>query len=1067
MLFITDNEFERVVSRARNRIISKEYYKKECVIYVSITKDHRNFYHISGKVLVNGNVYLPRVLVNEDSKIVSTDCNCIYADEYTACGHIGALILKVQELSPNEFPFKYSVDLKKRALEEKRNAEKQRLLWEQQIMEARRKEREKESVDLTDYIKSQLVNQFTPVDTTPVHLKAFADNWHFSMNFKIGRNRLYIIKNIAQFITYMTNNEYHSYGKALGFVHDPELLDENSLKMYQFIQKYYHTHLSNSNNIIINNANIDALWDLINTIPQSMHPFQFEDGNFRPVVEVTKDEHDTIFELKSDLYLYYAGKNDLYTYDHSDHLITRFPFDKQGVTMELMHRFDRVQRLYVSHDQMEDFMRYIISPTKKYIDYQGLDSDIQEESHLEIYADVDEDEYALVNILGTYTDGKHDILKEDVPHSLKADLIISFLEKYNPDDVTGPMRFDTHRDDTIDMIHDGLSHLNKITDVYVSDSLQAIGSKKSMNLSVGIKVSHNLLEMDLDSLDVPKEELADIIASHQKKKRYHRLKNGQLLYIDTHELDELGNMMEQYHILPKDIQKDGTIDLNLNRAHQMDLATQDFQYVEVNREESFKDVLDHLMNYKHHTHELNERYDAILRDYQKEGFQWLSTMNDLHFGGILADDMGLGKTIQIMSLLESNEDHFSIIICPASLILNWLDEFNKFSSHLKVTCVMGNAKERKEIIQNYKEFDVMITSYDYIRKDYELYKGIVFDFIVLDEAQYIKNQKTKNAIAVKSLEGKQRFALTGTPIENSLAELWSIFDFLNKDYLYNYRYFKSHYEAPIVKDHDEEVQTQLQKLISPFVLRRTKNEVLKDLPDKVENTVLVDFSEEEKKLYLAHLAQANQLLKTLDGSKDRIQILAMLTKLRQICCEPRIVFEDVKHKSSKMEACLNIIQTYKDNHKKIIVFSSFKSLLNLLAKELDKSHTSYYMLTGDTDKANRKGLVDAYQNDDTTVFLISLKAGGTGLNLTAAEGVIHFDPWWNMSAQNQATDRAYRIGQKNKVFVYKLIMADSIEEKIQTLQAAKKDLADRFVEGNSGSITTMTGEEIMSLFSED
>ena len=566
---------------------------------------------------------------------------------------------------------------------------------------------------------------------------------------------------------------------------------------------------------------------------------------------------------------------------------------------------------------------------------------------------------------------------------------------------------------------------------------------------------------------MPREELADIIASHKKKKRYHRLKNGQLLYIDTHELDELGNMMDQYHILPKDISEDGTIDLNLNRACQMDLATQDFQYVQVNREESFKNVLDHLKNYTHHKHELNERYDAILRDYQKEGFQWLSTMNDLHFGGILADDMGLGKTIQIMSLLESNEHHFSIIICPASLILNWLDEFNKFSSHLKVTCVMGSAKERKEIIKSYKQFDVMITSYDYIRKDYEQYKDIVFDFIVLDEAQYIKNQKTKNAIAVKSLEGKQRYALTGTPIENSLAELWSIFDFLNKDYLYNYRYFKSHYEAPIVKDHDEEVQTQLQKMISPFVLRRTKNEVLKDLPDKIENTVLVDFSEDEKKLYLAHLAQANQLLKTLDGSKDRIQILAMLTKLRQICCEPRIVFDDVKHMSSKMEACLNIIQTYKDNNKKIIVFSSFKSLLNLLAKELDKSKTSYYMLTGDTDKADRKGLVDAYQNDDTTVFLISLKAGGTGLNLTAAEGVIHFDPWWNMSAQNQATDRAYRIGQKNKVFVYKLIMDDSIEEKIQTLQAAKKDLADRFVEGNSGSITTMSGEEIMSLFSED
>lgn len=1068
MLFITDNEFERVVSRARNRDIAREYYRRDYVVNVSITTDNRGYYHISGKVMINGNIYLPRVLVNPDSKIVSTDCNCIYADEYTACGHIGALILKVQELSPNTFPYRYAVDLEKRAQEEKKSAMRQRLLWEQQMADFRRMEREKETNALTDYIKNQLVNQFTPVDSAPVHLTIdYPGNWNFCISFKVGRNRDYILKNIPTFITQMQNNEYHSYGKNLAFVHNPDILDEPSKKIYQFILKYYHTHLSYNNMMFIDLDNIDAFWDLLKEIPDSLHHFRCLEEELRPVVSVTKDKHDTILELETDLTPYYIGKKSLYKFDRKDFTFTCHSFDKQGVTVELLKRFDTFQRLYVAHDQLENFTRYIISPTKKYIDYVGLEDKIQEETHLEIYADVDEDEYALVSLIGTYEDGKHDILKEDVPRSLKADLIISFLEKYNPDDLSGPMRFDTHRDETIDMIHDGLSHLNKLTDVYISDDLQAIGTKKSMNLSVGIKVSHNLLEMDLDSLDVPKEELADIIASHKKKKRYHRLKNGQLLYIDTHELDELGNMMDQYHILPKDISEDGTIDLNLNRAYQMDLATQGFKHVQVNREESFKDVLDHLKNYSHQNHELNERYAPILRDYQKEGFQWLSTMNDLHFGGILADDMGLGKTIQIMSLLESNEHHFSIIICPASLILNWLDEFNKFSSHLKVTCVMGSAKERKEIIKNYKQFDVMITSYDYIRKDYEQYKDITFDFIVLDEAQYIKNQKTKNAIAVKSLEGKQRFALTGTPIENSLAELWSIFDFLNKDYLYNYRYFKSHYEAPIVKDHNEEVQSQLQKMISPFVLRRTKNEVLKDLPDKIENTVLVDFREDEKKLYLAHLAQANKLLQTLDGSKDRIQILAMLTKLRQICCEPRIAFDDVKHKSSKMEACLNIIQTYKDNNKKLIVFSSFKSLLNLLADELDKSKTSYYMITGDTDKADRKGLVDAYQNDDTTVFLISLKAGGTGLNLTAAEGVIHFDPWWNMSAQNQATDRAYRIGQKNKVFVYKLIMADSIEEKIQTLQAAKKDLADRFVEGNSGSITTMSGEEIMSLFSED
>lgn len=588
MLFITDNEFERVVSRARNRDIAREYYRRDYVVNVSITTDNRGYYHISGKVMINGNIYLPRVLVNPNSKIVSTDCNCIYADEYTACGHIGALILKVQELSPNTFPYRYAVDLQKRAQEEKKSAMRERLLWEQRMQEYRRKEREKETNELTDYIKKQLVNQFTPVDSTPVHLKLYADDWQFGITLKIGRNRDYIVKSIPNFVTQMQNNEYHTYGKTLAFVHNPDILDEPSKKIYQFILRYYHSHLSSNNTLFINDDNVDAFWDLLEEIPQAMHPFARLEDELHPVVSVSKDKHDTILELDTDLSPYYIGKKNLYGYSPSTHSFTRYRFDKQGVSVELLNRFDTLQRLYVSHDQLENFTRYIISPTKKYIEYVGLEDKIKEETHLEIYADVDEDEYALITLMGTYEDGKHDILKDDVPHSLKADLIISFLEKYNPDDMSGPMRFDTHRDETIDMIHDGLNHLNKLTDVYVSDSLQAIGSKKSMNLSVGIKVSHNLLEMDLDSLDVPKEELADIIASHQKKKRYHRLKNGQLLYIDTHELDELGNMMDQYHILPKDISEDGTIDLNLNRAHQMDLATQGFEYVQVNREESLR-----------------------------------------------------------------------------------------------------------------------------------------------------------------------------------------------------------------------------------------------------------------------------------------------------------------------------------------------------------------------------------------------------------------------------------------------------------------------------------------------
>ena len=363
----------------------------------------------------------------------------------------------------------------------------------------------------------------------------------------------------------------------------------------------------------------------------------------------------------------------------------------------------------------------------------------------------------------------------------------------------------------------------------------------------------------------------------------------------------------------------------------------------------------------------------------------------------------------------------------------------------------------------------IITSYDYLRRDYDLYKDYLFNYIILDEAQYIKNQATKNAKAVKELRGTHRFALTGTPIENSLAELWSIFDFLMPNYLFTYNYFREHFERPIVRDNDKEVQLQLKKMVEPFILRRTKQDVLDELPDKIENNIKISFSKEEENLYIANLSQINDKLKSaLDIEQiDKFQILSMMTRLRQLCCEPRILYNDIQEPSSKMKACLDIIKKAKENKQKVLLFSSFTSSLEFIEKELRKDDISYYVLTGATNKIKRHQLVNAFQNDNTNVFLISLKAGGTGLNLTAASIVIHYDPWWNMSAQNQATDRAYRIGQVNNVQVYKLIMKNSIEEKIQKLQEQKQDLSNIFIENNTNNITKMSTSEIISLFSND
>lgn len=356
-----------------------------------------------------------------------------------------------------------------------------------------------------------------------------------------------------------------------------------------------------------------------------------------------------------------------------------------------------------------------------------------------------------------------------------------------------------------------------------------------------------------------------------------------------------------------------------------------------------------------------------------------------------------------------------------------------------------------------------------MRRDIDEYQDLTFEYVVLDEAQNIKNQKTKNATSVKKLHARHRLALSGTPIENSLAELWSIFDFLMPSYLFSYPYFKTQFESPIVLNQNEDSIQKLRSFVSPFILRRTKKEVLKELPDKVDHQYLIDFSKEEEKLYLANLTQASKEMqvKMKEPHIDHIAVLAALTKLRQLCCDPRLLYDNIQKPSSKVQACMELVQILTEHNKKVLLFSSFTSLIDLLTQELKQNQISYYILTGSTSKEERRKLVHAFQTDTTQVFLISLKAGGTGLNLTAAEAVIHIDPWWNLSAQNQATDRAHRIGQNANVQVYRLIMKNSIEEKIVKMQERKKDLADTFIEGNDGSLSKMSKDEILSLFQRD
>ena len=784
------------------------------------------------------------------------------------------------------------------------------------------------------------------------------------------------------------------------------------------------------------------------------------------ILEIQKDEDYTTIKYKEPDGITIIGHQYIYYFDH--YTLNRYSKECSNALRPLLTHLEN-NSLTIPNNELPHFSKYIIDSVIPYVEFTGDDIDeyLPMDISLLIYVDLNNNNELSVTL--DYRDDQGNTILEnpkDLVLPLKLDGVIQTLQKYLEYDEITQMYYLYNEEDIYDFITRVLPSLNNDCEIYISEEIKQMNKPKNMKLNIGVRLQNDLLKIDINSINVDKEEIKDILYAFQHKKNYHRLKNGEFINLDDDSIKDLDLLFNDLNIEYNDL-KDGEVEVD--KYHSLYLENfMNSSSLHFNRDQHFQDLISHIEEKDPEDIQVPQNYSKILRDYQVQGFKWLKTMSEYGFGGILADDMGLGKTLQVMTLIEDGigENHVSLVVAPATLIYNWQDEIKKFSKKLKTVCITGNIAQRKKLIESIPEYDIVITSYDYIRRDYELYKDYQFYYFILDEAQYIKNQSTKNAQTVKLINGKYRFALTGTPIENSLAELWSIFDFLMPQYLYNYHHFKETYEIPIIKNEDQQKQAKLKQLVEPFILRRTKKEVLTELPDKIENNVIIPFTPEEEKVYLANLSTINSELQSAIQVNhiDKIQILAMMTRLRQLCCDQRILYKDIIEPSSKLKACMDIIETAKENNQKVLLFSSFTKSLDLIEAELRKKDISYYVLTGSTTKIKRHQLVNAFQNDQTTVFLISLKAGGTGLNLTSASTVIHYDPWWNMSAQNQATDRAYRIGQTNNVQVYKLIMKNSIEEKIQKLQEQKQDLSNMFIENNNGSITQMSTADIIDLF---
>ncbi|UJF35807.1 DEAD/DEAH box helicase [Paenibacillus hexagrammi] len=607
-----------------------------------------------------------------------------------------------------------------------------------------------------------------------------------------------------------------------------------------------------------------------------------------------------------------------------------------------------------------------------------------------------------------------------------------------------------------------LSHivpqLEELVHVYATSAVKARifvpPSAPKVRVNVGERT--DWLEFKFDIGGIPETEIRKVLQSIVEKRRYYRMPGGSLMPLESEEFQEIVRFLNEVGFRREDLAR-STFQIPMYRG--LHLMEKEGAGSSIKISKPLRQLLDNVKNPDHLDFPVPVELDPVLRDYQKYGFQWMKMLAYYGFGGILADDMGLGKTIQSITFLVSElpaireRKEPALIVSPASLVYNWQGEFEKFAPFVRTAIADGSREERAKLIKHASEYDVILTSYPLLRRDMDLFASAVFHTVIMDEAQAFKNHATLTAQTVKTIQARHRFALSGTPIENSLEELWSIFDAVFPDLF------------PGRKSFNELSRETIAKRARPFMLRRVKSDVLRELPDKIETVHSSELEPAQKKLYAAYLAQLQQeTLKHLSVNgfeKSRIKILAGITRLRQICCHPSLFIENYEGSSAKYEQLLEIIEDCRSAGRRMLVFSQFTEMLGLIGRELGYRGVPYFYLDGSTPTRQRVELCSRFNNGEKDLFLISLKAGGTGLNLTGADTVLLYDLWWNPAVEQQAADRAHRIGQKKVVQIIRLVAQGTVEEKMLQLQMRKKHLIEEVVEPESGQ------EQIPGLSEQD
>lgn len=1055
-------------------------YKEGLVLDVKSMADREyGSLDIYGKVMSESDINVYNTNLSFDIKkgdLIYTECNCgdfenncDFNSTYI-CKHIGATFYKFAE-----------------AVEEKKKGKNNSCENITEDKETDYSEVILKEIDKIIRHKKEKVNLKINISKKGLSKSKF----YYELDLKIGTKRYYVVKNIADLINARKNNKILSYGKE--FKYDPTIhyFSEDSERVLNFIEEYVslnepfekeYSVQRITNNVFGSNKTLfipqSALRRFLNNIKSESISFT-DDDDVIEEVEILKEDLPIKFNIKeedneiklsstTELPKPMTYKGDVYLYNTKLYLPT---FKQIKYYKSINDILNKESSISFKNNNKQKVINKVIPLLEIISDDIHIDEDlnrniIKEDLKLEVYFDRERNK-TWAEVKAIYGDISFNILKgpkddeyviRNIKEEEKIEETLNALSFYRNNN---KFIFNGSDEKLFELLSEDLIDLKEKATIFYSDRFKErrIYGATSINATIS-EGSGNYLDFTFNIENVNEEEYKKIIEAFKENRKFFKLKDESFIDFRDEEVRNLFNLVDS---LSEDTNiKSNEIKVHKSKSIFLNECLKDDSLLFIEGKDIVKHISNKIENLEEIDYKVPRELKATLRDYQLTGFKWFKTLSHYEFGGILADEMGLGKTVQTIAFLLSEKNKKSIIVTPTSLIYNWRSEFEKFAPTMKIKIVHGNKDDREFSKDEIKDIDVLITTYGTLRNDYNLYEDITFDFCIIDEGQNIKNPLSQSSEVVKELKAKVKFALTGTPIENNLIELWSLFDYILPGYLYSKRKFQ---EKFIKADKGSK---ELKKLIKPFILRRLKNDVMSELPDKIEKRFLIEMTEEQKKVYKAYVDDVKVKMKEKDFTTDKITIFSYLTKLRQLTLDPAILIEGYTGGSGKIDVTVELVEKFIKEKHKILLFSQFTSVLDSIKKVLEAEGIEYFYLDGATKASERVQLVNEFNaSDKVKIFLISLKAGGTGLNLTSADVVIHFDPWWNPAIEDQATDRAHRFGQKNVVEVIKLIAKGSIEEKIIKLQESKKEIINEIMSGNytnGGFLSSLSADEIKELF---